>query len=129
MLWYVFLLEPPCFISFGITVFTYGGNSAVEVNVSIVCACMPACAHFFRRHGDSFRSLSSRVRIRIKSFYNISSRKSSSNADMRRANSDEVENDQMKLTLGSAAKTGRFLETSHWPITASEDEDEREKDL
>lgn len=72
-------------------------DSAVEVNVSIICACMPACAHYFRRHGDSLRSLSSRFRIRIKSFYSIFSRNSSSDVKMR-ANSDEMEDDKLNLT-------------------------------
>lgn len=94
-------------------------DSVIEVNVSIMCACMPACAHYFRRHGGAFRSLSSRLHLRIKSLYNMSSPKANSDENMhpfQRANSYEAENDKMKLTLGSTARTARFLETRDWPM-------------
>ena len=97
--------------------------SSVEVNVSIMCSCMPSCAHYLRTHVQSLYSLSGRLREKYHSI--TSSRKQSSSMKLNgfeRADSNPSPNndDKMRLTLGSAVRDGKFLGTKTerqvWPL-------------
>ncbi|KAK4694387.1 hypothetical protein P7C71_g3192, partial [Lecanoromycetidae sp. Uapishka_2] len=88
----------------------------VEVNVSIVCSCMPSYASWLNHHLPTLRTLRSRLRSR---FYGSHKQHSSSSKlnEFERVGSDSKE-DKMRLTLGSAVRDGKFLQTQQreWPL-------------
>ena len=96
-------------------------TSAVEINVSIICSCMPSSASCLRHHRPALRSMTSN--LRSKYLNNGSFRKQSVSMkldDFERANSNP--DDQMRLTLGSAVKDGKFLKSSKvWPLASVEE--------
>lgn len=105
--------------------------SVVEVNVSIMCSCMPSYATCLRHHLPTLRSFQYRIRSR---FYSSNKQDNSSSKFGRfgREDSDhsgDNPGENMKLTLGSAIRGGQFLQTQHvqrkeWPLETV-DEGER----
>ncbi|KAL9608749.1 MAG: hypothetical protein Q9167_006421 [Letrouitia subvulpina] len=99
---------------------------AVEINVAIMCSCMPCYAAFVRRHKPFLRSLRSRLRAHqgywgFSSFRKLRDSKRSTDRD---SDVEKIDLRQLKaetpvydggnspLTLGSAVRDGRFLKTA-----------------
>jgi hypothetical protein len=102
--------------------------SVVEVNVSIMCSCMPSYATLPRRHLPALRNLGYRLRSKFYSSHKQHSSTLKLN-DLERVGSDS-KGDEMRLTLGSAVRGGKFLQTQQreWPLrTMEEDERQTEK--
>ena len=88
----------------------------MEVNVAIMCSCMPSLAACANRHQQLFSSIKSHMRLGSFSFRKNSSKSSrqSDNQEMigaERLPSTEEDGRINKLTLGSAVRDGRFLKT------------------
>ena len=92
--------------------------SAVEINVTIICSCMPSLAAYLRHRLQSIRSITSHVRTKY--FRRVSSRKQSSSMrleDPERGNLGS--GDKVGLTLGSAIRNGKFMKSSRmWPLSS-----------
>ena len=95
--------------------------SVVEVNVSIMCSCMPSYATYLRHHLTTLRTLRYRLRSKFYSSHKQHSSTSELN-EFERVGSDPKD-DKMRLTLGSAVRGGKFLQTQQreWPLGTMEE--------
>ncbi|MCJ1366546.1 hypothetical protein MMC16_005675 [Acarospora aff. strigata] len=97
----------------------------VEINVGVICSCMPHLASFFRHHHTYltfFRSLTSRLFSSIKSSKRsfFSSHKSSPDESFdhvdARPSSDQSPYLETQILKSSARGDGRFLESGEFPL-------------
>ncbi|KAG7001477.1 hypothetical protein G7Y79_00031g065920 [Physcia stellaris] len=104
----------------------------VELNVSIMCSCMPSYAICYRHHLPAFRSLQYRIRSKLYSS-NKQGNPASKFGIFEREDSDNS-GGNIKLTLGSALRDGKFLQTQHiqtkeWPLETVEKGDKRTQNM
>ena len=92
-------------------------TSAVEVNVAIICGCLPSLAAYISRHRQFFSSLRSHIRLGSVSFrkHSYKSSKQSPSKELIGAESPASTEEDTRydpITLGSAVYyDGRFLKT------------------
>ncbi|KAL2045338.1 hypothetical protein N7G274_002421 [Stereocaulon virgatum] len=103
----------------------YGGYTfmlnVVEINVSIICSCMPSYASLLRHHLPTLQNLRYRLRSKLYGPHKQYSSTSELN-NFERVDSD-LKADQLNLTLGSAVRGGKFLQTQQreWPLMIIEE--------
>lgn len=84
--------------------------SSVEINVTIICSCMPSFASYLKQPFQQLRSFTSRYLYPSRKYGTSRSRHGAVPLDD--VEPAQVQDDKMKLTLGSAVRGGRFLHIS-----------------
>lgn len=84
--------------------------SSVEINVTIICSCMPSFASYLNKPFQKLRSFTSRYFYPSRKYGTSRSRHGAVPLDD--VEPAQVQDDKMKLTLGSAVRGGKFLHIS-----------------